>query len=270
MFIREIKQKGRKGKQYTYHRLVETSRTDEGPRQRTIINLGILSIAKEKWHLLASRIAANLKGQISFIEEGAEIESLAYYHAQRILNKEHSGREHLPAAEVLLNSLEVIDSRTIGAEGVGLSWLRYLKLDDLFIRLGLNERQRKLAIMSILGRLIFPGSERRTGLWIKRLSGLGELLGYDFRGISKNSLYEISYGQKRSQQLNERYSGSYFLRTNRKDLDKETVWHVYNLIRRIESSFESLKSHLGFRPIYHQKETRSDATYLYPYWHITY
>jgi len=510
MFIREVKQKGKRGKQYIYHRLCEAIRTEAGPRQRSIINLGTLSLPKEKWSHFASRIAANIKGQISFLEEDAEIESLAYYHAQRILNKEHSGRDNLPVAEVLLNTLEVIDSRTIGAEGVGLSWFRYLKFDNLFSRLGFSIRQRNLAIASILGRLIFPGSERRTGFWIKRLSGLGELLGTDFKGISRNSLYEITdliyqnkeeiekhlgeqeqdlfnlgehiilydltntyfegqacgnkkarfgrskdkrsdcrlvtlglivdehgfpkktrlfagnqgesqtlkemvlelakgcmhhdkpitvvidagiaseenlamlteegiyyivvskksypfpeeeeletiiekkkqkiqvalvcekneqvlyvkscgkeqkeksmkskfeqlfeeeldklaagltrkhttkryekvlerigrlrekykrissyydinvekesnlatcikYEQKRSQQLNERYSGSYFLRTNRQDLDKGTIWHIYNLIRRIESSFESLKSHLGFRPIYHQKEERSDA-----------
>jgi len=510
MFIREVTQKGKKGKRYTYHRLCETIRTNEGPRQRIVINLGTLSLPKEKWPLLASRIAANVKGQISFLARDAAIESLAYYHAHRILNKEHSGEENLPVAEILLNTLEVVDSRTIGAEGVGLSWMRYLKFDDLFRRLGFGVRQRNLAIVSILGRLIFPGSERRTGLWIKRLSGLGELLGTDFNEISRNSLYEISdliyqnkeeiekhlseqeqdlfklgehiilydltntyfegqaygnkkarfgrskdkrsdcrlvtlglvvdedgfpkktrlfagnqgesqtlkemvlelakacmhhdkpitvvidagisseenlvmlkkegiyyivvskksypfpleeeletiiekkkqkiqvaivseendrvlyvkssgkeqkersikskfeqlfeeelnhlaagltrknttkrydkvlerigrlrekykrvssyyeitvkreghlatcikYEQKRPQQLNERYSGSYFLRTNRPDLEKETIWHIYNLIRRIESSFKSLKSHLGFRPIFHQKEVRSDA-----------
>jgi len=192
MFIREVKQKGKKGKQYIYHRLCEAIRTEAGPRQRSIINLGTLSLPKEKWSHFASRIAANIKGQISFLEEDAEIESLAYYHAQRILNKEHSGRDNLPVAEVLLNTLEVIDSRTIGAEGVGLSWFRYLKFDNLFSRLGFSIRQRNLAIASILGRLIFPGSERRTGFWIKRLSGLGELLGTDFKGISRNSLYEIT------------------------------------------------------------------------------
>ena len=37
------------------------------------------------------------------------------------------------------------------------------------------------------------------------------------------------------------------------------IWDIYNLIRKVEYSFRCLKSDLGIRPIYHQKETRSDS-----------
>ncbi len=43
--------------------------------------------------------------------------------------------------------------------------------------------------------------------------------------------------------------GTYTLRTNRKDLDDE-------LLGRIENSFRDMKSHLGFRPNFHQLEER--------------
>jgi transposase len=53
--------------------------------------------------------------------------------------------------------------------------------------------------------------------------------------------------------------GTYFLRTNVKTLDEKTTWDYYNLIREIECSNRQLKIDLNLRPIYHQKDDRSDA-----------
>ena len=53
--------------------------------------------------------------------------------------------------------------------------------------------------------------------------------------------------------------GTYFLRTNVKTLDEKTTWDYYNLIREIECSNRQLKTDLNLRPIYHQKDDRSDA-----------
>lgn len=54
-------------------------------------------------------------------------------------------------------------------------------------------------------------------------------------------------------------SGKYFLRTNRADLDEKTTWDYYNLTRDIECTNRQLKLDLNLRPIYHQKDDRSDA-----------
>ena len=54
-------------------------------------------------------------------------------------------------------------------------------------------------------------------------------------------------------------SGIYFLRTNREKLDEQTTWDYYNLIRGIECTNRQLKTDLSLRPIYHQKDGRSDA-----------
>ena len=53
--------------------------------------------------------------------------------------------------------------------------------------------------------------------------------------------------------------GTYFLRTNVRTLDEEGTWDYYNLIREIECSNRQLKTDLSLRPIYHQKDDRSDA-----------
>ncbi len=53
--------------------------------------------------------------------------------------------------------------------------------------------------------------------------------------------------------------GIYCLRTNRKDLDEKTFWNIYIMLTELEAAFRSLKSELGFRPVYHHKETRVDG-----------
>jgi hypothetical protein len=53
--------------------------------------------------------------------------------------------------------------------------------------------------------------------------------------------------------------GIYLLRTNQKDLDERTFWETYTMLTELEAAFRSLKSELGLRPIYHQKENRVDA-----------
>ena len=53
--------------------------------------------------------------------------------------------------------------------------------------------------------------------------------------------------------------GKYFLRTNRDRLDETATWEYYNLIREIECTNRQLKTDLDLRPIYHQKDDRSDA-----------
>ena len=57
----------------------------------------------------------------------------------------------------------------------------------------------------------------------------------------------------------DKYSGIYFLRTNRDKLDETATWDYYNLIREIECTNRQLKTDLQLRPIHHQKDDRSDA-----------
>lgn len=53
--------------------------------------------------------------------------------------------------------------------------------------------------------------------------------------------------------------GTYVLRTNRLDLSEQEIWTIYTTLTRVENAFRNMKSHLGFRPIFHQLESRSDA-----------
>jgi hypothetical protein len=51
----------------------------------------------------------------------------------------------------------------------------------------------------------------------------------------------------------------YCLRTNELTWDKTILWQTYIMLTDLESVFRSLKSELGLRPVYHQKEERADG-----------
>jgi len=53
--------------------------------------------------------------------------------------------------------------------------------------------------------------------------------------------------------------GNYLLKTNRTDLQQHEIWHLYMTLTRMEQAFRNLKTHLGLRPVYHQKEMRVDG-----------
>jgi len=61
------------------------------------------------------------------------------------------------------------------------------------------------------------------------------------------------------EQSNKRFSGSYFLRTDRSDLSEKDIWSIYIMLTQLEDSFRTLKTDLRMRPVFHKKENRSDA-----------
>lgn len=74
---------------------------------------------------------------------------------------------------------------------------------------------------------------------------------------NKNSV-DVTW-DKKDDETHSNQLGVYVLRTNQKDLDEKTFWKTYTMLTELEAAFCSLKSELGFRPIYHQKENRIDA-----------
>ena len=55
------------------------------------------------------------------------------------------------------------------------------------------------------------------------------------------------------------HPGVYCLRSNQTDWSAETMWRTYIMLTDLEAVFRSLKSELGLRPIYHQKQLRSNG-----------
>ena len=61
------------------------------------------------------------------------------------------------------------------------------------------------------------------------------------------------------EQSDQRFSGAYFLRTDRSDLSEKAIWSIYTMLTQLEEAFRTLKTDLLLRPVFHQKEHRSDA-----------
>ena len=65
----------------------------------------------------------------------------------------------------------------------------------------------------------------------------------------------ITWSRKKTEKTN----GVYCLRTDRKDLNEQQIWDIYTMLTDIEDAFRCMKSELGLRPIFHQKEVRCDG-----------
>jgi transposase len=61
------------------------------------------------------------------------------------------------------------------------------------------------------------------------------------------------------EKISEKLTGKYFLRTNLLNKSPKELWSLYNTLRGIEDAFRFMKSSLGLRPVYHQKEHRVDG-----------
>ena len=61
------------------------------------------------------------------------------------------------------------------------------------------------------------------------------------------------------EQLQNRFAGAYYLRSNRQDLDDAELWSLYMMLNQVEEAFRSLKSELGLRPVYHRLDRRLEG-----------
>jgi hypothetical protein len=147
VFLRELRPK-KDGKPHSYWSLVETVRTPEGPRQRTLCYLGELNTsAQARWH----------KTIEVFHEQGAS-RQLKLFPSQ-VEPPEDDGN----VARVLLNQVRLERARQFGNCFLGLELGRRLGLDDFWER-GLDHERadvpwsRVTALLAI-NRLCAPGSE---------------------------------------------------------------------------------------------------------------
>ena len=122
---------------------------------------------------------------------------------------------------------------------------RYLKdLEKLKVRLEKGRLKEKSSVQKVLGRLL----ERHPRV---------------------TRYYHVHFDEKKLslswERQDEKYeaalklSGSYYLRSSRKNLSDQEIWHLYITLTRVEAGFKTLKSELGLRPIYHHLEDRCDS-----------
>jgi transposase len=234
---------------------VESRRTEKGVRQRTLLNLGVdFSLPREQWPDLTKRIEDILRGQQSLLDIDTDIERLAQGFASRIIisDQDVNDPDNIDYREVDLDSIEMSRPRSVGGEHVTLEALRFLGLDEKLGELGFNGPQTAAAIGTVIGRACAPGSELATHAWLRERSGLGELIDYDFEGLSLYGMYQISdqlLGKKTAleQYLYERERSLFGLQ------ETITLYDLTNTYFEGQCKANALAAH-G-----HSKEKRSDC-----------
>ncbi len=183
MFIRETVKKI-KNKSYVHHKLVESVRTPNGPRQRIVLNLGKLDLSKEKWKELANAIEDELHGQQSILVLDPEIKNLAKHYAKLIIKERLKNKDEYNPPEIQqpdyekvdLNSICNEDNQSIGCEHIIINQLEEYNFKEILKKLEFEAKQIDYAEMLITGRLAHPSSERETVRWIDEDSAICELI----------------------------------------------------------------------------------------------
>lgn len=203
MFIRKTIIINRENKkEYFNFQLVESYRTERGPRQRILLNLGTdLDLNKQECKALANRIEELLQGAVTLIPYPEKIEQLAQLYASQVVQHLSKVQPEEDSAfreaqqdfiNIDVNSVEKFEPRTVGAEDLMLQMARQLQLPQKLQQLGLSETDLAIALGSIIARAVAPNSERSTYAWLCKDSGLGELLDFDFTKSSLDKLYQVS------------------------------------------------------------------------------
>jgi len=201
MFIKEIKTRNKKtGKEYIKHTLVESVRTEKGPRQRTVMQLGQLNLPKETWPLLIAELESRISGQGTLslpktkiplrIRKAADsaMDKFTICNARRIENRKNADSEEVT---VNLNNISSSKHRSFGSEFVAHSIWNELKLPQKLKTLEFTAKERSLAEGIVAGRLIEPASELATWEWLKNNSAVGELTEESLDNVGLSSVYKI-------------------------------------------------------------------------------
>jgi transposase len=198
MFLRPNR-RSKDGKEHTYWSLVETVRTADGPRQKTLCYLGELNgSAQARW----------LKTVEVFNEQG-EREQLKLFPAQV-----EPPADDPQVARVLVNRVRLERMRQFGACWLGLELWRRLELDRFFeARLDKQAADvpwsRVVAVLAI-NRLCAPGSELAIEERWYPSTALDDLLGIEEGKINDTRLYRcldriLPHKTQLEQHLKQRY-----------------------------------------------------------------
>ena len=200
MYIKRVRKSNRNSKKvYEYLHLVENVRTENGPRQRLILNLGAIDVAPEKYKELANCIEAMLTGQQKLFSKDLNIEKQARKAADNIRAKQASEQstqktdsiadnEQPEYQQVDVTSMQASQVRSLGPEYVCHCIWNELKFNELLVSEGISEHALPLMQALVIGRLVSPGSEMHTWDWAENRSALYELSGWPLRA-SLSSLY---------------------------------------------------------------------------------
>ena len=177
MFLRSHS-RSKDGKQHSYWSLVETVRTPDGPRQRTLCYLGELNdSAQARW----------LKTIEVFNQQG-ESQQLKLFPSEVAVPAKDPD-----VVQVRLKHVRLERARQLGPCYLGWELWRRLKLDEFFERTidgdGADVAWSRVAAVLAINRLCAPGSELAIEQRWYPATALGDVLHIEDRNINDTRLY---------------------------------------------------------------------------------
>lgn len=198
MFLR-ANRRGKDGKDHTYWSMVETVRTPDGPRQKTLCYLGELNdSAQARW----------LRTVEVFNEQG-ETQQLKLFPSEV-----EPPADDPQVARVLLNKVRLERTRQFGACFLGLHLWKRLELDRFFEqaldREAADVPWSRVAALLAINRLCAPGSELAIEQRWYPSTALDDLLEIEKGKINDTRLYRcldriLPHKTKLERHLKERY-----------------------------------------------------------------
>src|SRR6266567_4352207 len=198
MFLRP-NHRSKDGKEHTYWSLVESVRTPDGPRQRTLCHLGELNGSDQARWLRTVEV---------FNEQG-EAQQLKLFPSHIEPPAEDS-----QVARVLVNKVRLERTRQFGACYLGLELWRRLELDRFFEQAvddgAADVPWSRVAALLAINRLCAPGSELAIEQRWYPSTALDDLLGIESGQINDTRLYRcldriLPHKTKLEQHLKQRY-----------------------------------------------------------------
>ncbi len=199
MFIIKTQTSKHNDSKYYTTKLVENFRTPTNKvKRRTLLNLGqgYSGVAESEWQELTICIEDVLSGAMPLFAMPAHIEAEAKRIADLLIKKHgkeiamQNSIKHFETIDIA--SVENSNVKSVGAENLSHETAKKLHLPEILSQAGFNQKQTNLALATIIGRLLSPGSEVATCDYLRSKSALDEVMDVDFSRLSKNQLYEIS------------------------------------------------------------------------------
>ena len=184
--------------------LLESYRNAQGePRHRVVVSLGDAQIGEPERPLIARLVEQRLYGQQELLPAKASDGALNWVDC--ILKRiDREGRWHPFAAtndsssdgecvieNVLASKVSHTHTTPLGPSLVGWEAWQRLQMPQKLEALGFNTAQAQAAAVSVINRLVDPGSELALVDWLPD-SSLPELMGMEIAQAGKDRFYRIS------------------------------------------------------------------------------
>jgi transposase len=182
---------------YHNYLLVESVKTEKGPRHKTVCSLGNLAPGPAaKWRDMAQRVESAVSGQLP-IKHDPVIERMVQLVRQGVVLDTESEQKLLERQKqnepeqwitVDTKTLQLDDASEAGPVHVGHQIWNKLDLNGVLESANLSEGAKRLTEIEVINRLVEPGSEHSVRNWVSR-TALPDIFREDLPPVNDTALY---------------------------------------------------------------------------------